>query len=665
MLAAAAFAGCASIPRDVDFAAVREMVDERIPQQVHWYQGGAEDEAIAKALEELLAEPLTAQAAVQVALLNNRRLQAKYEELGIAQADLVQAGLLSNPVLFASARFPHGGGRVNTEFDLAKDFLDILLLPARRRLAAAEFERAKLRVANAALDLAAEVMIAFYRVQGGVRLVEMLGIVDDSAQASYALARRYEAAGNLSERQLAQERSAAAETRADLVRARADLQAARDELNRLLGLTGPALDWTLGEPLPGLPATDPDPDAAESIALERRLDLAETRREIAQLADALAIVRSYRFVGGATVGVNSERDTDGTRVTGPNFSVELPIFDQRQAEIARLESLIRQSESRAAALEAEIRSAVRAAFHRVSIARGLVEHYRDEVVPAGEQVVKFTQQEQNYMLVDVFELLFAQRQVRAAYRGYIEAVRDYWIARADLVRATIGGSLPEVEVPPAPQPAPVEPEPTQDMKPMEHDQNSQDMSHDMQHSAPARHPHVSPTCRRDGADGGRDDGDVHRPSEGRRGSACRSRLLLPVAQLGAASRHLLARPVNHAGFRSLDLQQQGVPRDRSHRGARRRAGADPHRQPVDVEPSDPSARPSVLGHRLGRRALAKIAVSRPGGRRRFGSCGHRLAWRGKRVSLRARGNVLAGGRGREPHSRPRCRGRRRGARACP
>jgi cobalt-zinc-cadmium efflux system outer membrane protein len=447
VLVAAAIAGCVSVPRDGDFAAVQQLVDERIPQQVHWYQGGAEDEAVEKALDELLAEPLTTRAAVQIALLNNRRLQAEYENLGVAQADLVQAGLLSNPVLFASARFPHGGGRANTEFDLFKDFLDILLLPARQRLAAAEFERAKLRVANVVLDLAAEVMTAFHKVQGAARLVEMLSIVNESAQASYELAQRFEAAGNLSERQLAQERSAAAETRAELVRARAEFQAARDEVNRLLGLTSPARDWMLGEPLPELPAADPDPDAAESIAVERRLDLAEVRKEIGQLTDALDITRSYRFIGGAVVGVNSERDTGGTHVTGPNFSVELPIFDQRQAEIARLESLIRQSEARAAALETEIRAEVRTVLNRVSAARTLVAHYRDEVVPAGEQVVKFTQQEQNYMLVDVFELLFALRQVRAAYRGYIEAVRDYWVARAKLLRAAGGGSLPEAAAP--------------------------------------------------------------------------------------------------------------------------------------------------------------------------------------------------------------------------
>lgn len=448
LLAAAIMAlltGCTHVPRDGDFWEVERLVGERIPQRVHWYQGGEEDEQVKVALDSLLKEPLTAQSAVQIALLNNRRLQSEYEDLGIAQADLVQAGLLSNPVLFASIRFPKGGaGGNNVEFDLAKDFLDILLRPARKRIAETEFTRAKLRVANAVLDLAAEVQTAFYHMQGKRQLAEVLAVAAEAARISHQLAQRFDEAGNLSELELAQERSAAAEMSAELMRARAGLQGARDHLNRLLGLASSERDWSLGRALPELPATDPDPTLVEKSAMQRRLDLDNARREIEQLAEALEITRDYRWIGGASVGVSTERDPDGTRVTGPNFSVEIPIFDQRQADIARLESLLSQSRSRCAALEIAIQNDVRAEVNRVTAARNIVEYYRDELVPAREQVVKFTQQEQNFMLVDVFELLFVRQQETQAYRGYIEALTDYWVARAELAHV-VGIGLPKVE----------------------------------------------------------------------------------------------------------------------------------------------------------------------------------------------------------------------------
>ena len=438
--------GCTHVPRDGDFSEVERLVGERIPQRVHWYQGGEEDEQVKVALNSLLKQPLTAQSAVQIALLNNRRLQSEYEYLGIAQADLVQAGLLSNPVLFSSIRFPKGGaGGNNVEFSLAKDFLDILLRPARKRMAETEFTRAKLRVANAVLDLAAEVQIAFYHMQGKRQLTEVLTVAAEAARLSHQLAQRFDEAGNLGELELAQERSAAAEMSAELMRVRAGLQVARDHLNRLLGLVSTEIDWSLGMELPGLPGTDPDPSLVEKSAMQRRLDLDNARREIEQLAEALEITRDYRWIGGASVGVNTEREPDGARVTGPNFSVEIPIFDQRQADIARLESLLSQSRSRCAALEIAIQNDVRAAVNRVSAARNIVEYYRDELVPAREQVVKFTQQGQNYMLVDVFELLFVRQQESQAYRGYIESLTDYWVARAELAHV-VGIGLPKTEL---------------------------------------------------------------------------------------------------------------------------------------------------------------------------------------------------------------------------
>ena len=49
-------AGCTHVPRDGDFAEVERLVGERIPQKVHWYQGGEEDAQVKAALNELLKE---------------------------------------------------------------------------------------------------------------------------------------------------------------------------------------------------------------------------------------------------------------------------------------------------------------------------------------------------------------------------------------------------------------------------------------------------------------------------------------------------------------------------------------------------------------------------------------------------------------------------------
>ncbi len=159
-------AGC-TVPVTGGFSDVQNLVGERMEYRLHWYQGTPEDAEVAIRVQAMLAEELSVSSAVMIALLNNRDLQAIYEELGVAQADLVQAGLLRNPVFFGQVRFPEGGGSgTNTELGFAFDFLDLLLLPARTNLAGLEFEAAKRRVSAAVLDLVAEVQSAYYMLQG-------------------------------------------------------------------------------------------------------------------------------------------------------------------------------------------------------------------------------------------------------------------------------------------------------------------------------------------------------------------------------------------------------------------------------------------------------------------------------------------------------------------
>ena len=157
--------GCTTVPREAGFGDVEKLVAERTTMRVHWNQGTTADQAVEEVIRASLQAELTADQAVQIALLNNRNLQAIYEELGIAQADLVQAGLLKNPVFDGLFRFPDRAPRgPNVELSVTQDFIDILFIPARKKLAASQFEAAKLHVAASVVNLAAEVRSAYYRL---------------------------------------------------------------------------------------------------------------------------------------------------------------------------------------------------------------------------------------------------------------------------------------------------------------------------------------------------------------------------------------------------------------------------------------------------------------------------------------------------------------------
>jgi outer membrane protein, heavy metal efflux system len=441
LLLVASFVGCAGIVRQGGFSDVQELASKRgVSEALEWHDDEAARAATRDAIRGLLARELTADAAVQLALLNNPSLQATYEELGVAQADVVQAGLLKNPTLTGAALF--GGVSPTYDLDLVQNFLDALLIPARTRITEAQFDQVRLRVAGEVFELTTEVRAAFYTLQGAEQLVDVLEIVLDSTEASGELAQDLHAAGNLSDLELATERALVEDVRAELMRARAETVEPREGLRELLGLSRSDVRWSASRGMPGVPRDDPPLQSLLALAEESSLQLAAAKKEQVLLSETLETARSWRYLGGVELGAETHREQgENNWVSGPSLALELPIFDQRQAELARLESQLRQSERRAESVALSVAADVRRAHGALDSARTLSEHYRNALLPIRKRVVALSQEHYNYMLLGAFDLLRAKREEISGYSDYVQAVRDYWIARAQLEQA-VGTRVP-------------------------------------------------------------------------------------------------------------------------------------------------------------------------------------------------------------------------------
>lgn len=457
-----ATASCASTSPTSAFHDVAGAVEQRSGHRVAWDAGTGDDAQVARAVRQMLAHELSVDEAVQIALLRNESLLAIYEDLGVGQADLVQAGLLRNPVF--------GGSLAPSEYDtlqppiigsVAMDFLDLFTLPARKKIAAAQLEAVKMRVGDAVLDLAARVRSAYFAVLGAEQVVAMRRTILEAADAGADLAQRQHDAGNTSDLDLANEQALDAQIRLDLTRAEGESLAAREDLTRLMGLWGTQTAWRAPERLPDLPPSEGSLEDLEALAIAQRLDLAARRREVEALGRMESFVQSTRWTG--TLQAQLEVDPTiaaGHAALGPGVALSLPIFDQGQASVARVQALRRQSEHRLNALAVDVRSQVRLARERVVLARKVVDGYRSALVPLRERVVALSQQQYDAMLLGAYQLIAAKQNEVNAYRETIEAVRDYWVARSDLERA-VGG---RIGPPPVAAPAPAPPEPP----PMDH-----------------------------------------------------------------------------------------------------------------------------------------------------------------------------------------------------
>ncbi len=419
-------------------------VQGRIGKRVEWRKDAAADAEISQTVHALLRSTLTADRAVQVALFNNRELQATFEEIGIANADLVEAGLLKNPSFDVSARFPdRPPSGTNLEYSIVQDFLDLFLIPLRKKVAANELARAKLRVGDAVLKLASEVKTTFYTLQAKHQLFTRLTELGATNSAALEFAQRQHEGGTINDLELANQQASYSQARADAAQITAEMRSDREKLNRLMGVWGRDTEWKIPDELPSIPGKNLPVDRLESLAIVQRLDLAAAKAELAAVVQSLGLTKTYRYVGAVEFGVDTEKDPDGQRVTGPTLRLELPVFNQGQGRIAKRQAQLRQAERRLEAQAIDIRSEVREARDRLLAKKDLATYYHDELIPERTRILSLTLEHYNAMLKGAYDLLLAKQNQLSADRGYIDALRDYWIARADLERA-VGGSLTRV-----------------------------------------------------------------------------------------------------------------------------------------------------------------------------------------------------------------------------
>ncbi len=436
LAAAAVLAGCASFSADGGFAPVQQIAKERLGQEVRWARSGADQDAIDTRVAELLAKPLTVDDAVQVALLNNRGLQATFQELGITEAEVVQAGRLPNPG-FSFARLKRGD-EIELERGVHLNLARLLALPLIGAMEARRFEQTQSMIAMGVLALAADTRKAYFNALAAEEGVRYLRLVMQAAQASAELARRMEQVGNFNKLQRAREQSFYADAALNLARAEQAQASTRERLTRLLGAWGEQTQFRLPERLPDLPKEAIAQPDVERVALAQRLDVQGAKLAAEQTAKNLGLTRSTRFVNVLELGLVRDTSNQAPPRRGWEVSVELPLFDWGDARIARAQAVYMQALHRAAETAINARSEVREAYTGYRSAFDIARHHFEEIVPLRKRIAEENLLRYNGMLIGVFELLADARAQIASVNNAIEALRDFWIARSDLDMALIG-----------------------------------------------------------------------------------------------------------------------------------------------------------------------------------------------------------------------------------
>jgi outer membrane protein TolC len=380
---------------------------------------------------------------VQIALLNNRMLQAVFEELGISEAALVQAGRLPNPRF--DLRHASAAGQYDVEETLSLNVLSLLTMPYARDIERQRFAQTQNAAVLRVAQLAKDTREAYYAAVAARESRNYQLKVHAAAETGAALAQRMVAAGNWNRLDQSREQNLYIETVLSFTHSELAEEAAREKLIRLMGLPGEKAatpNPQLAEDLPVLPTSLENLPDVESVLLQNRLDLQAMRMRIDELQRNFKLSRSTRFINVLDLGATrvQQGSRDAPYEPGYTITLEVPIFDGGSARVKKSAAVYAQAVDRFTQAAIEARSEIRFAYANYRAAFELAKQQRDEVLPLRKALAQENLLRYNASQISIFELLSGAREQAAGFDGYIQRVRDFWIAKSQLDAALLGAA---------------------------------------------------------------------------------------------------------------------------------------------------------------------------------------------------------------------------------
>lgn len=456
VISCASLAACQTFSQDGGMSVTADIAGKILNKDIVAIRSEEDVAAARVEVERLLKRPLTADAAVQIALLNNRGLQASYNELGIAEAVRVQQSLPPNPH-FSVTRMT---GSVETEIErqIVASILALATLPMRSEIAANRFHQAQLAAALETLRVAAEARRAFYRAVAAQETVGLFAQANDAAETMTQLAKRLGETGAMNKLDQAREQAFHSDVIVRLASAQQRVSRERERLVRALGLWGNDLKFALPKSLPPLPKRALTLPAVEQQAVRRRVDLQISRIELDTLAKAYGLTNATRFINILDAGyadkITKDKETGETiRDRGFAVSFEVPLFDFGEARVREAEQTYMQAVNRLAQKAVNVRSEAREAYRNYRSSYDIASHYQRDVLPLRKIISDEMMLRYGAMQVDVFTLLLEAQQKLNANAVATDAFRDFWLASTDLSTAMTGGGMNPAETPSIASPA--------------------------------------------------------------------------------------------------------------------------------------------------------------------------------------------------------------------
>lgn len=431
-------------------------------KQTVWIQNQDQVKAVSERVHGMVhKKTINADTAVQVALLNNRGLQAAYANIGMSAAEAWQQSLPENPKVsigLLGIGAPELIALRAIEGVIAANILSMGTRKARVDIADTRFRQAQMQAVDATLKVANDTRRAWIAAVSAFETVSYLNQAKTAADAASELAQKLGESGAMPKGSQAREHAFYSELTGQMAEARLASQLAKEELTRIMGLWGGEVDYFVPDSLPRLPKGVSNRNRIEQEALENRVDLRVAKLELEAVAKSYGLTDATRFVTDLEIisGIEAEQEIETeyeivggsleetkTRktVVTPQLELEfvIPIFDSGKARLRKAELAYMQAANQLAEKAVNIRSEARSAYTAYIATHEIARHYLNAVVPLRTTVEAEALLTYNGMISNTFELLADTRAKIGTLLLAVNAKREFWLADANLAAAVYGG----------------------------------------------------------------------------------------------------------------------------------------------------------------------------------------------------------------------------------
>ena len=432
--------GCATVKTDEEWSQFKKTSRERTGHELLWEQSEGEQVSIRKEIKEILADGLSRDEAAKIALLNNRILQSTFEEIGISKSDLVQAGLFRNPRIGALFRFPFDGGTTNIDAFGIFNLSDFWQIPFRKKVAAVQLEMSMMRVNQIVLDTAAEAKRAYDNLYYQHLAERQTGDILKKFQEINNRVKTRRQFGFVSDLDIYLSQVLVVEAEMALYRIQREVSISKAHLDRVLGLKEDLVHYKLNQSQEFYFPEIPNVEEALKHALRHRFDIQMARFKIMEAERQLKLEKAYVF-RDANFLLSYERGIEGEEVFGPGIGLQLPLFDQNQAQIAKAQYMVRKAHKRLQALEAQVREEVIRDLESIDLQNTKTRMLKEQVIPLRLKALNYSKKWVHAMQLNRLFLLEAQKGLLRTKLDLLQTQMELHRALVDLERH-LGGKLP-------------------------------------------------------------------------------------------------------------------------------------------------------------------------------------------------------------------------------